>query len=123
MVGYYRYARVPVVVVIDNWYVCREYQSRTPELPRLKRLFTGRRNRIQRSVSLRVHSSARSQPSGVRSFATQSFSGADRVKVERVMPADEAATPIVVTTRFVSRTTSLVNYLGVPSVYPQKYVS
>jgi len=99
---------------------CREHQSRTPELPRLKRLFTGRRtrasrHRIQRSLSLRVPSSTRSQPttSGVRSFATQSFSGVDKVKVERVMPAAEAATPIVMTTRFVSTTTSLVSYSGV----------
>ena len=55
---------------------------------------------------MRVPSSARSQPpsSGIRSFATQSFSGADKIKVDRVSQ-DRATAPIVVTTkRFVSTT-------------------
>lgn len=79
--------------------VYREQESSTPEtLPRLKRLLTGRHSshRIQRSASLRVHKSQASA-NGVRSFATQSFSSADKRMVDR------AATPIIVTTqRFVS---------------------
>ena len=68
---------------------------------------------------MRVHSSTRSQPSssGVRSFATQSFSGADKIKVDRVNQ-DKATTPNVVTTkRFVSAT-SLVSYYLIVTCWP-----
>ena len=117
LVGYYRYMLkcLCLCLLLTVWHLYREYHSRTPEtLPRLRRWFTSRRHsshRIQRSLSLRVHSSMRSQhtSSGVRNFATQSFSEADKIKVDRVSQ-DRAATPIVVTTkRFVS-TTSLVSY-------------
>ena len=61
---------------------------------------------MQRSASLRVQSSSRYQPptNGARSFATQSFSGADKIKADRASQ-DIAPTPAVVTTkRFVSTT-------------------
>lgn len=121
MVGYYRYADKLVFVDVTDWYLYREYQSSTPEtLPRLKRWFTGRHSshRIQRSVSLRVHSSTRAHPttSGVRSFATQSFSGADKMK-DRVIH-DKSNTPIVATTRRFVSTTSLVSYYLIVTCLP-----
>lgn len=114
MVGYYRYANVFVCCCATSWYLYREYPSGTPEtLPRLKRLFTGRHSshRIQRSLSLRVHSSTKSQPasSGVRSFATKSFSGADKLRVER--PVQDRAAAVSTTKRYVNTITSSVSYL------------
>lgn len=82
----------------------REYHSRTPEtLPRLKRWFSGRHSthRMQRSVSLRGHHSTKSHTltatSGGRHFATQSFSGADKMR-DRVIH-NRTNTPVVVTTQ------------------------
>ena len=103
----------------------REHHSRTPEtLPRLKRWFTGRHSshRIQRSVSMRVHSSTKSHTvnSSVRSFATQSFSGADKMK-DRVIHDKPVATSVLTTKRLLVPLNS--ESLFESPVCPQKYIS
>ena len=95
--------------------LCRAYHSRTPEtLPRFKRWFTGRHSnhRIQRSASMRVHSSTKSHTinSSVRSFATQSFSEAHKTK-DRVIH-DRPNMTSVTTKRFVSTTSLVSHYLS-----------